>query len=1029
MNLCKSSSCKFIDLAICRNETQEIIMLSNKSYYERVNKLILRLWENIIVRRHALENVYCMPSGYKSGSEMPSKNSGEWKKFGKNQLFGGSPDYHIWFYSFVEITDELKDKKLRFYFNTDYCGWAAENPQFLVYINGKAVQGIDCNHRYFEITGQEDFELYIYGYTSFDCYRELPFYIEICEIDEITEKLYYDLKVPFDVLSFTDENSKRYFDILYFLNEALKIVDFRDRYSAEYAESVKKATEYFENEFYIGYCEKQPESCVVVGQTHIDIAWLWTFAQTREKAQRSFATVLENMKKYPDYTFFCSQPYLYNAVKEEDPYLYARIKERVKEGRFETEGALWLECDTNLPSGESIVRQLLYGKKFFKEEFNVDSHIVWLPDTFGYSAALPQILRSAGIDTFVTSKISWNDRNTMPHDVFTWRGIDGTEIFTYFITCQSIHSEDKRLTTYNANASPDFLAGTYSRFTDKMASDKVLLCYGYGDGGGGPTAEQLENISRMKRGIPGCPNAENGTISRFFDYIKEKSKGKLSSWVGELYLEFHRGTLTAMAKNKRNNRKSEYLIHNIEALATMNCVLNGATYPRRQLDDMWRDLLDLQFHDVLPGSGIKEVYDDSDRMYEKLMLDGEKLLMQLSKEIALKAKCGKVVFNMQPFSVTADLACEGKYIVAQAPSYGFSVIDETVADGEVKIGDKSLENRFFRLIFDDDYTITELYDKINDREVLKNGEKGNKLIVYENVSIEYDAWEVRDFYTEKAYPVTGYKSCEKVDLGSKKGFRITRKFMDSVIEQTILMSDISPRIDFVTEADWQQENLMLKVKFPVDVFAERATFDIQFGNIERPIYGNTSWEEAKFETCAHKYSDISENGYGVTLMNDCKYGHDVLGGDLGLTLLRCPTYPFHDADKGKHKFTYSLYPHAGSLSESDALGLAFDLNNPLFYLDNQVGGEMQTYSFIGCNSKNVVIDTVKMSEDGKGVIVRLYETYRKRTCADIRTGFKFKNVYKCDFCENVLSEQEFTSGRVAVKFKPYEIITLKFCLM
>ncbi len=1004
------------------------MILPSESYHERVNKLILQLQSNIIVKQYPLEGLLYKPTTYKTGNIVPSKNEDGWSAFEGGALWGGTPDFHAWFYTHVSLDKAFVGKTLRFQFNTDYCGWAFENPQFLVYIDGKVVQGIDLNHRYFEIKYTTDFDLHIYGYTSFDCYRTLPFFINVCEIDEDTEKLYYDLKVPFDILSFTDKNSKEYADILHYLNETLKLVDFRIVNAKEYHDSVKVALAYIEKEFYQNYCKKQDVSCACVGQTHIDIAWLWTFAQTREKAQRSFATVIENMRKYPEYTFFCSQPYLYQAVKEEDPYLYAQIQEKAKEGKFEIEGGLWLETDTNLPSGESLVRQILYGKKFFKEEFGVDSHIVWLPDAFGYSAALPQIFNLSGIDTFVTSKISWNDRDTMPHDVFTWRGIDGSDIFTYFITCQSIHSNKQRLTTYNAEATPDYLAGAYDRFSDKQLSDKVLVAYGYGDGGGGPTAEQLENIQRMKRGIPGCPNAENSTLEQFFSDLKKSADGKLPKWVGELYLEFHRGTYTTIGKNKRNNRKIEFLLHNIEALATMNHLLNGAEYPYETLDKMWEQVLNLQFHDILPGSSIKEVYDDSDKIYAELFAQGKALLDSVTQDISKQTKSGDLIFNMQPFGGVSDVEQNGQYCAKNVPSYGFVVDSLQTEKGAVSVTEKRLENKYYSIEFDENYEIISIFDKVNEREVLKPNARGNALIAYEDVSIEYDAWEVRDFYTEKAYPVNHVKNCEFVDLGSKKGIKIYREFLGSTIEQTILLSDTNPRIDFVTNVDWQQEHLMLKVKFPVDVFADKATFDIQFGNIERPIYGNTSWEQAKFETCAHKYVDISENGYGVSLLNDCKYGHDVLDGNLGLTLLRSPTWPYKDADKGKHTFNYSLYAHSGRLADGDTVKLAFDLNNPLFAMKSAGGGELASYSMVSCENANIVVDTVKMAEGKDGIIVRLYETQHMRTNVNLKLGFQYKEAYVCDLMENCISKLNCFDKNVELTVKPYEIVTLKFVL-
>ena len=1002
------------------------MMLPSESYYERVNKLILQLKSNIILKKTPLGSIFYKPTSYKKGNIVPDIKEEGWTTFQEDSLWGGTPDFHAWFYTQVALDKGFVGKTVRFQFNTDYCGWAFENPQFLVYINGKVVQGIDLNHRYFEIKYEGAFDLHIYGYTSFDCFRKLSFWIDVCEIDEATENLYYDLKVPFDVLAFTDKNTKEYADILYYLNAALKLVDFRVVNSKEYHDSIRDALAYIEKEFYQNYCKKQDISCACVGQTHIDIAWLWTFAQTREKAQRSFATVIENMEKYPEYTFFCSQPYLYKAVKEEDPYLYQKIQEKAKEGRFEIEGGLWLEADTNLPSGESLVRQIMYGKKFFKEEFGVDSHIVWLPDAFGYSAALPQIFNQSGIDTFVTSKISWNDRDTMPHDAFAWRGIDGSDIFTYFLTSRSLYSNNKRLTTYNAEATPAYLMGAYDRFSDKQLSDKVLVAYGYGDGGGGPTAEQLENIRRMKRGIPGCPNAENSTLEEFFADIKRTSIHKLPKWVGELYLEFHRGTYTTIGKNKWYNRKIEFLLHNIEAMATMNHLLNGAAYPYKTLETMWEQVLNLQFHDILPGSSIKEVYEDSDKIYGELFAQGEQLLFEITKEVSKHAKSGDVVFNMQPFSVHTDVEKDGKFYTREAPSYGFAVGENVTEDTAIIVAEKHLENKFYSIDFDENYEIISIFDKVNAREILKPNTKGNVLIAYEDVSIEYDAWEVRDFYTEKVYPINTLKKCEFVDFGAKKGVKLYREFLGSIIEQTILLSDSNPRIDFVTNVDWQQEHLLLKVKFPVDVFADKATFDIQFGNIERPIYGNTSWEQAKFETCAHKYVDISENGYGVSLLNDCKYGHDVLDGNLGLTLLRSPTWPYQDADKGKHTFIYSLYAHSGCLADGETAKWAFDLNNPLFITKSEGMGEMDSYSMVSCDKQNIVIDTVKMSEDGKGVIVRLYETQRMRTNVKLQLGFTCKEAQVCDLMENIIGKAVYNKGEVSLTVKPYEIVTLKF---
>ena len=1010
-------------------------MLYTNSYYEKAEAMMLQLKKRIVKQETLLDGFQFMSTGYKVGSDVPSPDDSRWQSFNMNDFWGGKPDSHAWFYKHVVLEEEDDESELRFCINTNLLGWDATNPQFLAYIDGEVVQGLDTNHIYFTIENKREVDLHIYAFTGFDIYEPVRFIAKIQKIDSATQELYYDIEVPFSVLEFSDKNSKQYSDILMCINQTLDLIDFREPKTAEYDNSIQSALDYFHKEFYGKLCSSQRISVHCVGHTHIDIAWLWTLAQTREKAQRSFATVIAYMEKYKNYRFFCSQPYLYKAVKEEAPKLYEKIKQMVKEGRFEPEGAMWLEADTNLPSGESLVRQFMFGKRFFKDEFDVESKVLWLPDAFGYSAALPQLCKLAGVDTFITSKISWNDHNTMPHDVFLWKGLDGSEIFTYFLTAQVKLDKPCRLGTYNAEANPKYLAGTYDRFTDKMLTDSVMISYGYGDGGGGPTAEQLENIERMKWGIPGCPNAISSRLSDFVSIIKDKTEGKLSKWVGDLYLEFHRGTYTAVAKNKRFNRKAEFLLHNLEALCTMDYLLNGTPYPHETINNLWESILTLQFHDILPGTSIKEVYDESDRMYADFFEQANRMCREAEERLyalANLADGGELVFNFQPFSMIGEVSQKGQSMVAgPIPSYGFAVTELRLITNGVVVENSAMENQFYRIEFDDAFHMSRIYDKVNDREILKENTVGNVMVAYENYSKEYDAWEIRDYYREKAYPVNDLVSVEKIDLGAKKGIKVVRKFLDSTIEQNILLSESLPRIDFETSIDWQQPCMLLKTYFPIDVHSDKASFDIQYGILERPTHANTSWDMAKFETCAHKFVDISENGYGVSLLNDCKYGHDVLDGELGLTMLKSSVYPYPEADRGVHEFTYSLYAHKNALVESNTIKMAYDLNNPLqcVKFDSDKSGTLKRYCLAKCNKHNVIIDHIKMAEQENAVIIRLYETNNIRTDVQVKLGFSFANAFYCDLMENNIKELYCEQNdSFSFTIKPFEIVSIKLIL-
>ena len=999
----------------------------------RVDTLVKELRKHIVKSRKPVSFLY-RPAEYKTNNDIPESG---WKPFGLNETWGGAKDLHAWFKCAVQIPD-FKDGE-RVCMEVDIAqGWDASNPQYLVYIGGKIFNALDTNHKEICFDKGGTYEVCLYAYSGMQSDAPLNMKAEITARDIDVEGLCFDLEFPLQVTEYLQEGAKEYKDILLRLNDACNLLDLRDFKSDAFFASVKKARRHLDKNFYSEYCKPQNATVTGIGHTHIDVAWLWTVKQTVEKAQRSFATVLNLMDRYPEYKFMSSQAALYEMVKENAPELYDKIKERVKEGRWEAEGSMWVEADCNLPSGESLVRQILYGKRFFKNEFGVDTKLLWLPDVFGYSAALPQILRKSGVDAFVTSKISWNDTNQMPYDTFMWKGIDGTEILTYFLTAQDKKRDCKpsRFTTYNAVTTAQQLAGTWDRYQQKELNDEVLLTFGYGDGGGGPTYEMLEGMRRGANGVPGCVNAGIGTAGGFIKRLADKVRGnpRLPRWAGELYLEYHRGTYTTMARNKRNNRKSEFLYQNIEAACVLSGALTGHKYPEKELRAAWKTILINQFHDIIPGSSIKEVYDVSDAEYRALAAAGEKLLTDARGAVAkqIKSDGGLLVFNPNGFMCSAYVrAADGDYVSAQdIPAKGYKVIAVKKEKPRVKTGKNLLENDFVRLEFDKAYRLVSVFDKKNGREVLRKGCAGNALEAYEDFPDTYDAWELQPAHKEKMWRVDDVQSAAEVRQGARAGIKVRRKFMDSEIVQTVWLYDGGSRIDFETEADWRTEHIALKAAFPVEINASRATYDIQFGTTERPVHRNTSWDAARFEVCAHKFADLSEEGYGVAVISDCKYGYDILESDMRITLLRCPTYPNPEADKGGHKFTYSLYPHAGGCASSDVLQQAFELNNPMSAVEikaNPSGTLPCEYSFVSVNRPNVVIDTVKKAEDGGAVIVRAYEAGNRRGEAVFTFGEKIKSAALCNLLEEETAALEVFDNKVRIAVKPFEIVTIKVC--
>ncbi len=982
---------------------------------------------------YAIPEMQYIPCGYKSGRELPVPDS-SWQTLHRYERIQGK-DRHFWFYTEYKTPSADKDKQYVLELTTSTEGsWDATNPQVLLYLNGKAVQGIDINHRQAVLEPDTEYKILMYFYTGMiDIHLDV--FADIKLIDTQVHQLYYDLKVPYDAAMCFDESDYSYIKPMKYLEQACNIIDFSVPGSDSFYKSVLDAREYMRTEFFEKECGSSDAVVSLIGHTHIDVAWLWTLDQTREKAQRSFATVLNLMDQYPEYVFMSSQPQLYKYLKEEAPDLYERVKEKVKEGRWEVEGAMWLEADCNLSSGESLVRQVLYGKKFMKDEFGVDSRILWLPDVFGYSAALPQILKKSGVDKFVTSKISWNETNTLPYDSFMWEGLDGTEIFTYFLTAQdhNKHHEHNNFTTYVGMVTPSMTLGTWERYQQKDYNTETIITYGYGDGGGGPTAEMLETARRLEYGLPGIPKTQMSFAGDFLNRVESnfikncEITKRTPKWVGELYLEFHRGTYTSIAKNKKNNRDCEFLCQTAETAALSDMLLCGGAYPQDALHAAWETLLLNQFHDIIPGSSIFEVYEESDREYAQVRSTIGDAKSNAINSIAKSAdKKGILVYNPNSFAASGIVKYDGGYTYAEnVPSMGWKVIEPSVPENTVTVSDKCIDSKHYTIKFDDCMNIVSLFDKDCGREVIKDGQTANRMQLFEDYPRQYDNWELTDYYQEKMQTLDCVKSVKPINGQGFGGFEIVREYHNSVITQNIIVYSESRRIDFETTADWHEHHMLLKAAFPTNIHANKASYEVQFGNVERATHENTSWDMAKFEVCAQKWGDISEEGYGLSLINNCKYGYSAKGGEIKLTLIKCGTYPNPEADQGIHTFTYSLLPHEGNFRQGGTINEAYLLNRPLeTAVSDGTGSCPSEFSLISCDCDNIVIETAKQAEDGSGIIIRLYDAWDKKSNPTLKFGFNAKKIYLCGMMENCISELG-SGNEVTLPVGNFEIITLK----
>lgn len=974
-------------------------------------------------------------------------------------------DRYLWIHKEVTIPKEWTGRQVVGIFDFGRTG-DGNNSGFeaMCYINEKPYQGVDSNHMevFFpeELYGSSlrlTFRLWS-GLEGGGVPREQEHRInraDLAWLDEKTDDFYYMGSLILDTINQLMDGDPVKYDLRIALDRSCHCIDWSYPGSENFYETLHQADALL-NEKIDSMGKQSLINVHCIGHTHIDMAWLWRLKHTHEKASRSFSTVLRLMEMFPEYIFLQTQPQIYEYIKEDFPEIYAVIKKRVKEGRWETDGGMWVEADCNLTSGESLTRQLLIGSRFIKEEFGKDVEYLWLPDVFGYSWALPQILKKSGIDMFMTTKISWNQYNRMPHDTFYWKGMDGSQVLTHFITTPEPWSEpDSWFYTYNGLLTAKTVKGVWDAYRDKEVNKDMLISFGYGDGGGGVNRDLLEARRRLDK-IPGLPNVKTSTAGEYFRKLKKTVKDTeqyVHTWDGELYLEYHRGTYTSQGYNKRMNRKMEQLYRKAEWLTVMNAVRENdlCTAKQDKLTKGWKMILTNQFHDIIPGSSIHEVYEDSRRDYEVIRQIGEEVISDYRKRALTDRENSYTIYNASGWKLDTMVVVRGSdtgiytdeagnvllsqqaegmhYVhVNDVPPMGYKTIlftkgKELPEKSVFTVNGKNIETPFYSVCLNDYGQIIRLYDKEEEREVMVHGERGNVLQVFEDKPLNHDAWDIDIFYQQKMREITDLTVFEVTECGALcLTVHMEWKYMNTTVSQDMTLYSMDRRIDFKTDVDFHERQQLIKAVFTVDVRSTYATYDIQYGNVRRPNHWNTSWDQARFESVGHRFADLSERNYGVALMNDCKYGYDVKDNVMRISLLRSALRSDYLQDLGRHQFTYALLPHRGDFVEGGVVESAYALNNPMDIYEG-IQDEL-CGSFFTLDNEQIEIDAVKKSEDGRYLVIRLHDFAGARQKVEIKPSFAYRAWAESDLMERPLSE--FTDDKVAMELHPYEIKTVLF---
>ncbi|MEM6384708.1 MAG: glycoside hydrolase family 38 C-terminal domain-containing protein [Pseudomonadota bacterium] len=942
-----------------------------------------------------------------------------WERIPHNSYWG-KPDLNFLMRSHFTVPTDWQGN-LALHLPLGEAGDIFTHPEALVYVDNKPIASADRYHHTVPLPdhvhdGQRH-QIALHGWTGLSGWPPDPnstqqLFMETCRLVTRDRPTQFFLWLANAALGtareLLDRRSERH-NILTALDRAFLTLDTRDPIGDAFYESVPHALEQLRSELAAAGAS-QDVLLHAVGHAHMDVAYLWPISQMRRKVARTSSNALRLMDEYPSFHFSNSQAALYAFLEEDYPDIFERIRMAVARGQWEVMGGMWVEPDVNLAGAEALVRQLVLARRYFRRKFgDAEAPVLWLPDTFGFPWSLPQLAKQAGIKWFCTNKMNWNQTNRMPSSTFRWQGIDGSRILSHVLTTPREVQYLPFPTNYKSDLTAPEVLGTWEHSTAKDKIRDLPICFGYGDGGGGPT-EGLIQTAKAYDAMPGMPKLVMSTVRRAFEAM-DADAVDVPIWNDELYLEGHRGVLTSNGWIKRKNRKAEIALHEVEALA----VMHGFDV---NLDEAWRRLCLNQFHDILTGTAIRDVFEDAAQDYAFIEGTCAKALDPLP--------CGDaVVQNTAPHPVaplveTSDglkqmpmLAPYSATSLAHAVPATPGLHVQQVEDGCV------METAELRLAINAKGQVARLYDKTEQREVLSA--PGNVFQVFEDRPLVWDAWDIDPFFEDRLSTLDGPV---ELRISDQTPHRVSVSFRQSIgrseIHQSIVLTSASRRIDFVTRVDWHETHTLLKVAFPVRVLSPRATYDIQWGQIERPTHRNTSWDAAKFEVCGHKWADLSEGGYGVALLNDCKYGYDICENVMRLSLIKSATMPDVGADQGEHVFTYSLLPHQGA-----ALHLvqqeAASLNHPV-----RITGGAEIDPPIRCGAANIIAETLKPADYDDGFVVRLFENQRMTSRVFCALPDWVSQVSICNLMEDVERPLAIIDGGVWLEFGPFEILTL-FC--
>lgn len=991
-------------------------------------------------------------------NEKTVRKSPDWIKVELGQTWG--PAYQEGWYHVTGKLPAIPEgfaPILTYGISPEFCWEYSPNVEGTLWQNNTQVGGLDFAHEFFRLDPNSPKIDYLV--QTFAHNKETTVFrpekprtpqpetyngFKVALLDEERLPLFYDAEFAFDLMESFPEDDPGFSAILRTLNEVCNTFQESNR------KTWRECRRLIKNALGNITCETA-HTVHAMGHAHLDTAWLWPLAVTHLKMAHTTSIQLGLAERYPGHLYVHSQASQYEWLETEHPQLFNRVKSAVKSNNWEPVGSMWVEADCNLTGGESLVRQFLYGRNYFKEKFGVVCRDMFLPDVFGYSAALPQILKKFNIEAFLTQKMSWNATNKIPHNTFYWQGIDGTKIFTHFPPAD----------TYVANCTPKQIAQSVKNHRDHGRSDHSLYLFGFGDGGGGPTEWHIERLNRARL-APGLPMIETKTGASNFYKVAMEESSDLLTWTGELYLEFHRGTYTSQAACKANNRKCEFLLRDAELLCAYDPTF-PKSYPQAELERAWKIVLLNQFHDIIPGSSVKEVYDEAAQDYATALSIIQNTIYQAIKHSTVDADTVKFEYPVALFHL-ANLESQGELIptpntdirslkcgnehlpVQLIENWGnekliFPIPTEArnkvaLADfsteesnnyRRLKVSNRKLENEEWIVRFDQHGNITSITSQDDDPiEFIIPGRLANLFQILDDRPPFWDAWDTELFAQETAVDLVKSASFEIVERGPVRvAVEITKNFGKSTLKQRISLGP-TPGIRFDTWVDWHEDHKFLKVLFPINVNTTKSTCEIQFGNVERPTHRNTSWDLAKFEVCAQKWVDLSEGGHGAAMINTGKYGHDIHNSDLRLSLLRSPKAPDPTCDMGVHEFTYVFLPHFDQVPQSDVVDAAYAINAHCHVqpLPKQKGIDANSAPLITLSTRNLIIEAVKKAENSNHRIVRIYEAHNTRGHASLHTALPVKRAWLCDMEEFPIQELEVTEGAVHFGYVPFEILTI-----